>query len=39
MIKLDDFMPLTAENCGQFGSDTRIVLGLDQVMGFTSRLA
>jgi hypothetical protein len=32
MIKLDDFMPLTAENCGQFGSDTRIVLGLDQVI-------
>ena len=32
MIKLDDFMPLTAENCGQFGADTRIVLGLDQVM-------
>ena len=32
MIKLDDFMPLTAENCGQFGADTRIVTGLDQVM-------
>ena len=32
MIKLDDFMPLTAENCGQFGADTRIVLGLDQVI-------
>ena len=32
MIKLDDFMPLTAENCGQFGANTRIVLGLDQVM-------
>ena len=32
IIKLDDFMPLTAENCGQFGADTRIVLGLDQVM-------
>jgi len=32
MTKLDDFMPLTAENCGQFGADTRIVTGLDQVM-------
>ena len=32
MTKLDDFMPLTAENCGQFGADTRVVLGLDQVM-------
>ena len=32
MIKLDDFMPLTAENCGQFGANTRIVTGLDQVM-------
>ena len=32
MIKLDDFMPLTAENCGQFGADTRVVLGLDQVI-------
>ena len=32
MAKLDDFMPLTAENCGQFGADTRIVTGLDQVM-------
>ncbi len=32
MTKLDDFMPLTAENCGQFGADTRIVTGLDQVI-------
>ena len=32
MTKLDDFMSLTAENCGQFGLDTRIVTGLDQVM-------
>ena len=32
MTKLDDFMPLTAETCGQFGADTRIVTGLDQVM-------
>ena len=32
MTKLDDFMPLTAENCAQFGADTRIVTGLDQVM-------
>ena len=32
MTKLDDFMPLTAENCGQFGADTRIVTGLDQVV-------
>lgn len=32
MTKLDDFMPLTGENCGQFGADARIVTGLDQVM-------
>ena len=32
MTKLDDFMPLTAENCGQFGADTRIVTGLDHVI-------
>ena len=32
MTKLDDFMPLTTENCEQFGADTRIVSGLDQVM-------
>ena len=32
MTKLDDFMPLTAENCGQVGPDTRILTGLNQVI-------
>ena len=32
MVKLDDFMSLTAENCGQFGADTRLVTGLDGVI-------
>ena len=32
MVKLDDFVPLTAENCGQFGADTRLVTGLDGVI-------
>ena len=32
MIKLDDFVPLTAENCAQLGVDTRHVTGLEQVM-------
>ena len=32
MIKLDDFVPLTAENCAQLGADTRHVTGLEQVM-------
>lgn len=32
MVKLDDFVPLTAENCGQFGADTRLVSGLDNVI-------
>lgn len=32
MIKLDDFVPLTADNCAQLGADTRLVSGLDQVM-------
>ena len=32
MVKLDDFVPLTAENCGQFGGDTRLVTGLDGVI-------
>ena len=32
MVKLDDFVPLTAENCAQFGADTRLVTGLDGVI-------
>ena len=32
MIKLDDFIPLTAENCTQLGADPRLVLGLEQVI-------
>ncbi len=32
MVKLDDFVSLTAENCGQFGADTRLVIGLDRVI-------
>ena len=32
MVKLDDFVPLTAENCSQFGADTRLVSGLDSVI-------
>ena len=32
MVKLDDFVSLTAENCGQFGADTRLVTGLDGVI-------
>ena len=32
MVKLDDFVLLTAENCAQFGSDTRRVAGLEQVL-------
>lgn len=32
MVKLDDFVSLTAENCGQFGADTRNVTGLEGVI-------
>lgn len=32
MIKLDDFVPLTMENCTQMAGDTRLVLGLENVM-------
>ena len=32
MIKLDDFVPLLAENCSQLATDTRLVSGLEQVM-------
>ena len=32
MVKLDDFVPLTNENCGQFGADTRLITGLDGVI-------
>jgi len=32
MVKLDDFVSLTAENCVQFGADTRLVTGLDGVI-------
>ena len=32
MLKLDDFMPLTADNCAQFGADTSAVGGLEQVL-------
>lgn len=38
MVKLDDFVPLTAENCGQFGADTRLVTGLDGVIASPSGL-
>lgn len=32
MIKLDDFVPLSLENCGQLAGDTRLVSGLDHVI-------
>ena len=32
MIKLDDFVPLSADNCIHMGADTRLVSGLQQVM-------
>lgn len=32
MIKLDDFVPLSLENCAQLATDTRLVSGLEQVM-------
>ena len=32
MIKLDDFVPLSLENCGQLAGDTRLVYGLDHVI-------
>ena len=32
MLKLDDFIPLSVENCAQFGPDTRLVSGLEQVI-------
>jgi hypothetical protein len=32
MLKLDDFMPLTADNCIQFGANTAAVGGLEQVL-------
>ena len=32
MIKLDDFVPLSLENCGQLAADTRLVSGLEQVI-------
>ena len=32
MIKLDDFVQLTLDNCAQLGADTRHVTGLEQVM-------
>jgi hypothetical protein len=32
MIKLDDFVPLSLENCAQLPGDTRLVSGLDHVI-------
>ncbi|MDG2459352.1 MAG: shikimate kinase [Luminiphilus sp.] len=32
MIKLDDFIPLTADNCVALSTDPRLVVGLDQVI-------
>ena len=32
MIKLDDFVPLSLENCAQLAGDTRLVSGLDHVI-------
>lgn len=32
MIKLDDFVPLSLENCGQLAADTRLVSGLEHVV-------
>ena len=32
MLKLDDFVPLTAENCASLAADTRLVAGLEQVL-------
>ena len=38
MLKLDEFIPLTADNCAQWGPDTRMVLGLEHVLAAPSGL-
>ena len=38
MLKLDEFIPLTASNCAQWGSDTRVVSGLEHVLAAPSGL-
>ena len=38
MLKLDEFIPLTAGNCAQWGSDTRVVSGLEHVLAAPSGL-
>ena len=38
MLKLDEFIPLTVDNCAQWGPDTRMVLGLEHVLAAPSGL-
>jgi hypothetical protein len=38
MLKLDEFIPLTVDNCMQLGSDTIMVLGLEHVLAAPSGL-
>ena len=38
MLKLDEFIPLTAGNCAQWGSATRVVSGLEHVLAAPSGL-
>ena len=38
MLKLDEFIPLTASNCAQWGSDTKVVSGLEHVLAAPSGL-
>ena len=38
MLKLDEFIPLTVDNCAQWGPDTRVVLGLEHVLAAPSGL-
>ena len=38
MLKLDEFIPLTAGNCAHWGSDTRVVSGLEHVLAAPSGL-
>jgi len=38
MLKLDEFIPLTVDNCAQWGSDTRVVSGLEHVLAAPSGL-
>ena len=38
MLKLDEFIPLTVDNCAQWGSDARVVSGLEHVIAAPSGL-